>query len=145
MLSVKWDDMQQMFLLCLLPEHVWPQDKNRTRPMSDFEDTRVDVCLYFIAPHNLRPVDIEMMNQIGQLVPVIPVIAKVSSRLPPHTLTQCKVKPSNDPATKGQFQGYWGCVAMVYMSLCTSQNSRTACRVCQHEDLNMAVACRGTR
>lgn len=46
--------------------------------MSEFEDTRVDVCLYFIAPHNLRPVDISMMEQIGELVPVIPVVAKVS-------------------------------------------------------------------
>ena len=46
--------------------------------MSEFEDTQVDVCLYFIAPHNLRPVDISMMEQIGQLVPVISVIAKVS-------------------------------------------------------------------
>ncbi len=51
--------------------------------MSDFEDTRVDVCLYFIAPHNLRPVDIVMVDQIGKLVPVIPVIAKVTSRLAP--------------------------------------------------------------
>ncbi len=54
------------------------QAQHRTGPMSEFEDTRVDVCLYFITPHNLRPVDIAMMEQIGELVPVIPVIAKVS-------------------------------------------------------------------
>lgn len=46
--------------------------------MSEYEDSRVDVCLYFIAPHNLRPADIEMIHCIGQRVPVIPIIAKVA-------------------------------------------------------------------
>lgn len=54
------------------------QSEKRNGPMTNFEDTRVDVCLYFIAPHSLRPVDIAMINCIGQRVPVVPVIGKVS-------------------------------------------------------------------
>lgn len=48
-------------------------------PLSALEDTRCDVCLYFIAPHSLRPLDAAMMASIGRLVPVVPIIAKVQS------------------------------------------------------------------
>lgn len=46
-------------------------------PLTAYEDSRVDVCLYFIAPHNLRPLDVAMMQRIGALAPVVPIIAKV--------------------------------------------------------------------
>ena len=49
-------------------------------PLTSYEDSRVDVCLYFIAPHNLRPLDLAMMRRIGAHAPVVPIIAKV---LPP--------------------------------------------------------------
>jgi septin family protein len=53
------------------------QAHDRPGPMSSIEDTRMDVCVYFISPHNLRPVDVTMINRIGQHVPVVPVIGKV--------------------------------------------------------------------
>ena len=46
-------------------------------PLTAYEDSRVDVCLYFVAPHNLRPLDVAMMQRIGALAPVVPIIAKV--------------------------------------------------------------------
>lgn len=44
-------------------------------------DTRVHCCVYFIPPsgHSLRPVDIEAMKKLVQVVNVIPVIAKSDS------------------------------------------------------------------
>ena len=46
-------------------------------PLTAYEDSRVDVCLYFVAPHNLRPLDVAVMRRIGALTPVVPIIAKV--------------------------------------------------------------------
>ncbi|RKO94908.1 hypothetical protein CXG81DRAFT_9645 [Caulochytrium protostelioides] len=47
-------------------------------------DLRVHVCLYFVPPtgHTLRPLDIEVMRQLGSRVNVIPVIAKADTLLP---------------------------------------------------------------
>ena len=42
-------------------------------------DPRVDVCLYFVPPHRLKEVDIEFMKQLGEVVPLIPIIAKADS------------------------------------------------------------------
>ena len=47
--------------------------------MTSIEDTRVDACIYFIAPHILRSSDIQAIEAIGLLVPVIPIIAKASA------------------------------------------------------------------
>ena len=38
-----------------------------------------DACIYFIAPHQLRPRDLKFMAAISKTVPVIPVIAKADS------------------------------------------------------------------
>lgn len=61
-------------------------------PLSALEDTRCDVCLYFVAPHSLRPLDAAMMARIGRLVPVVPIVAKVGGwplqRPPPHAPLQ---------------------------------------------------------
>ena len=57
------------------------QRPEREVPMTDFVDTRVDVCLYFIAPHALLPADIATIKRLGRLVPIVPIIAKV--HLPP--------------------------------------------------------------
>ncbi|KAJ3297383.1 hypothetical protein HK104_000554 [Borealophlyctis nickersoniae] len=48
------------------------------------DDLRVHVCLYFIPPtgHSLRPLDIEVMKQLGSRVNLIPVIAKADTLTP---------------------------------------------------------------
>ena len=38
-----------------------------------------DACIYFIAPHQLKPRDLKFMAAISKAVPVIPVIAKADS------------------------------------------------------------------
>ena len=45
--------------------------------MTSFADTRVDICLYFIAPHALLPTDIATIERLGSMVPIVPIIAKV--------------------------------------------------------------------
>ena len=35
------------------------------------EDPRVDVALYFIAPHRLRPVDLDFITRLSNIVPVV--------------------------------------------------------------------------
>ncbi|KAI8799873.1 Septin-domain-containing protein [Cladochytrium replicatum] len=57
---------------------------NRKNP----DDMRVHVCLYFIQPtgHNLRPLDIEVMKQLGTRVNLIPIIAKADTLTPTDIL-----------------------------------------------------------
>ncbi|CAN0296233.1 unnamed protein product, partial [Ectocarpus sp. 6 AP-2014] len=43
------------------------------------EDGRTDVCIYFIAAHRCKPIDIEYMKQLSKVVAVIPVIGKSDS------------------------------------------------------------------
>ena len=45
--------------------------------MTSFEDTRVDICLYFIAPHALLPTDVATIQRLGRTVPIVPIISKV--------------------------------------------------------------------
>ncbi|KAI8068593.1 Septin-domain-containing protein [Gongronella butleri] len=54
-------------------------------------DMRVHVCLYFIRPngHTLKPLDIEVMKQLGTRVNLIPVIAKADT-LTPQDLAKFK-------------------------------------------------------
>lgn len=54
-------------------------------------DTRVHVCLYFIAPsgHGLKPLDIEFMQRLCDKVNIIPVIAKADT-LTPEEITAFK-------------------------------------------------------
>ena len=47
--------------------------------MTEFVDTRVDICLYFIAPHALLPADIANIKRLGRMVPIVPIISKVPS------------------------------------------------------------------
>ncbi|KAJ3022580.1 hypothetical protein HKX48_005766 [Thoreauomyces humboldtii] len=48
------------------------------------DDLRVHVCLYFIQPtgHTLKPLDIEVMKQLGSRVNLIPVVAKADTITP---------------------------------------------------------------
>ena len=47
----------------------------------ELPDTRVHVCLYFIAPsgHGLKPLDIEFMSRLHDKVNIIPVIGKADA------------------------------------------------------------------
>ena len=42
-------------------------------------DNRVHACLYFMAPHRLKDVDIEFMKRLCPVVNLIPVIAKADT------------------------------------------------------------------
>ncbi|XP_048868973.1 neuronal-specific septin-3-like isoform X1 [Brienomyrus brachyistius] len=44
-------------------------------------DTRVHCCVYFLPPtgHCLRPIDIEFMKRLGEIVSIVPVIAKADT------------------------------------------------------------------
>lgn len=50
----------------------------------NIEDHRVHCCLYFISPtgHGLKPLDIEFMKQLHELVNIVPVIAKADTLTP---------------------------------------------------------------
>ncbi|DBA79391.1 TPA: hypothetical protein ACH3X2_000037 [Trebouxia sp. C0005] len=54
----------------------YEQNAKREASMSKWEDPRVDVCVYFIAPHRLKQMDVEFMKRLSQEVPVLPVLAK---------------------------------------------------------------------
>merc|ERR1712223_1815863 len=51
-------------------------------------DTRVHVCLYFIAPsgHGLKPLDVEFMKRLHDKVNVVPVIGKSDTMTPEEVL-----------------------------------------------------------
>ncbi|TPX32640.1 hypothetical protein SmJEL517_g04335 [Synchytrium microbalum] len=52
------------------------------------DDLRVNVCLYFIQPggHTLKPLDIQVMKQLGTRVNLIPIIAKADTMTPADML-----------------------------------------------------------
>lgn len=56
------------------------QDARRAGPMHRFVDPRVDVCVYFVAPHRCKKVDVRFMTELSKHVPVVPVLAKVRPR-----------------------------------------------------------------
>lgn len=62
-------------------------------------DSRVHVCLYFIAPsgHGLKPLDIEFMQRLHDKVNIIPVIAKADT-LTPEEIQQFKKQILNEIA-----------------------------------------------
>ena len=59
------------------------QDARRAGPMHRFEDPRVDVAVYFVAPHRLKQMDCEFMTELAKCVPVLPVLAKVRYTIDP--------------------------------------------------------------
>lgn len=62
-------------------------------------DSRVHVCLYFIAPsgHGLKPLDVEFMQRLHDKVNIIPVIAKADT-LTPEEIQQFKKQILNEIA-----------------------------------------------
>lgn len=45
--------------------------------MPHVEDTRVDICLYLVAPSSFKDQDLVAMRRLSKHVPVIPLIGKV--------------------------------------------------------------------
>lgn len=63
--------------------------KQESQPnRSNAKDLRVHACLYFIRPtgHTLKPLDIEIMKQLGSRVNLIPVISKADTLTPNEML-----------------------------------------------------------
>lgn len=42
-------------------------------------DTRIHCCLYFIAPHRMKQIDVEFILYLSEYVVVVPVIAKADT------------------------------------------------------------------
>ena len=53
--------------------------KRRPADMTLIEDPRIDVCLFCLPPHRLRYVDVKFMHELGQVVPIIPMITKADT------------------------------------------------------------------
>ena len=51
----------------LTQEHEMQRSNHSTK----LEDSRVDIALFFIAPHRLRPIDIEFITDLAEIVPVV--------------------------------------------------------------------------
>ncbi|KAK9844319.1 hypothetical protein WJX74_000764 [Apatococcus lobatus] len=66
------DYIEKCHRACL--EH--EQDTKRTAPISQTKDPRVDLCLYFISPHRMKPADIVLITELSEKIPVIPILAK---------------------------------------------------------------------
>ncbi|EIW72768.1 hypothetical protein TREMEDRAFT_67045 [Tremella mesenterica DSM 1558] len=56
------------------------------------QDLRVHACIYFVRPtgHTLKPLDVEIMKQLGTRVNLIPVIAKADT-MTPDEIHNCKM------------------------------------------------------
>jgi len=63
------------------------------------EDVRVHCCLYFIGPsgHGLKPLDVELMKRLHDIVNIIPIIAK-SDTMTPEECTYFKKQIVNEIA-----------------------------------------------
>ena len=55
------------------------QDAKRTTPLAADDDPRVDICIYFLSPHRIKPIDLKFMTELSALVPLVPVLAKADS------------------------------------------------------------------
>lgn len=77
-------------------EYLTAESRVHRKAMSD---SRVHVCLYFIAPsgHGLKPLDVEFMQRLHDKVNIIPVIAK-SDTLTPEEIQHFKRQILNEIA-----------------------------------------------
>ncbi len=60
----------------------WEQDPTRCAPMSASVDHRVDACLFFLNPNHLKDAEVVAMVALADMVPVVPLIAKVTTAAP---------------------------------------------------------------
>ena len=47
--------------------------------MAEVDDPRVDLCLFCLPPHRLRPVDVRYMAELGKVVPILPIVTKADT------------------------------------------------------------------
>ena len=72
-------------------ERFFAMETEHGRLHAEANDCRVDVCLYFVAAHRLKPIDLQFIAALAPLAAVIPIIAKVTiqpsptHRIPPPT------------------------------------------------------------
>ena len=74
----------------------------RSNPGGKLDDSRVDVALFFIAPHRLRPLDIEFITDLAELVPVVGGCFTFTC---PYILEQ--KRPSLDQPSRHEVHGPW--------------------------------------
>lgn len=55
------------------------QSKQRKEDLMEVDDPRIDLCLFCIPPHRLRPIDIKYMYELGRHVPVVPIVTKADT------------------------------------------------------------------
>ena len=69
-----------------IPDHItaqnarylaWEQNPRRSTPMAVSDDHRVDACLFFLNPNHLKDSEVAAMVHLSEVVPVVPMIAKV--------------------------------------------------------------------
>jgi septin family protein len=61
----KWLDMEQSW--------------NRSQDLREVEDPRIDLCLFCLGPHRLKPSDLKFMYEVGKHVPIVPVVTKADT------------------------------------------------------------------
>ena len=54
-------------------------DPHRRAALHHLPDCRVDVCLYFLPPHHLRRADVDFLDKLSSLIPVVPILAKADT------------------------------------------------------------------
>ena len=65
--------------LLLLPLQKAEMDHSREVDMAEVDDPRVDLCLFCLPPHRLRPVDVRYMAELGKVVPILPIVTKADT------------------------------------------------------------------
>ncbi|KAM8848475.1 septin-8-A-like isoform 1-T1 [Synchiropus picturatus] len=72
------------------------------RSLSNFHDTRIHICLYFIAPngHSLKSLDLVTMKKLDSKVNLIPVIAKADT-VSRSELDKLKIKIMSELVSNG--------------------------------------------
>ena len=78
-LQVNMDPILDHIGMCNEKALAREQDSKRTAPLAQDDDPRVDVCIYFLSPHRVKPIDMKFMTELSDLAPVIPVLAKADS------------------------------------------------------------------
>lgn len=48
------------------------------------QDNRIHLCLYFIAPHQLKTMDLSFLSECSGLVPIVPIVAKADAMTIPE-------------------------------------------------------------
>lgn len=77
--------------------HYLDEELKIKRNLWSYNDTRVHVCLYFIAPtgHSLKALDLQTMKALENKVPIIPLIAKADT-ISKSELTKFKQRILNE-------------------------------------------------